>query len=161
MTKEQVNLAIESYDELVAFVNNYEGEFSALRKELEGIENDFGTFIIAYKSIVAEVYLNLGTYFVSGDLIVFDDEGGVMKRISINELKNMKKFELSVYNGMGGVNKHYFDHLNDALDYMKLLIDEDEEMSSQFNLYYVFDNGNGRDVRDITATAYLFLKFGY
>ena len=130
MTKEQVNLAIEDYIGLVKFVDKFEGDFSTLRKELGGIESDFDTFKVVYKSIVAEVYLNLGIYFVSGDLIVFDDEIGEMKNVTISELKDKgKRFELFLYDGAGRGKSLYFDHLEDLLVVAEAFVGDDMEMA--------------------------------
>ena len=124
MTKKQINLAIEHYNELVKFVNNYEGDFSALRKELGGIESDFDTFNVVYKSIVAEVYLNLGIYFVTLDGFA----------VVIN---------LFLYDGAGRGKSLYFDHLEDLLVVAEEFVGDDMEMVSQFNAY---DHFNNRDI---------------
>ena len=155
MTKEQVNLAIEDYIGLVKFVDKFEGDFSTLRKELGGIESDFDTFKVVYKSIVAEVYLNLGIYFVSGDLIVFDDEIGEMKNVTISELKDKgKRFELFLYDGAGRGKSLYFDHLEDLLVVAEAFVGDDMEMASQFNAYDHFKN------RDISHNIGMYVMEG-
>lgn len=82
---------IADFKELRSIVNNFEGEFSALREELNGDRMDYDIFGVTYKSISTSVYIILGTYFVSSNIVVFDSDTHEMKRMLVSDLEKIIK----------------------------------------------------------------------
>lgn len=91
MKREHIEQMIADFEELRNLVDNYEGDFAELRKELNGERLDYDIFGVTYKSIYTSVYIVMGTYVVSNNIVVFDSQTHEMKRVSVSDLK--KKVE--------------------------------------------------------------------
>lgn len=91
MTLGQIKRALTDYDEIVNIVNDFKGSFNDLFRMLNGHNLDLKntTFDVNYKSICASVYTDLGCYYVSGDIEVYDDEKGTATRMFVSEMREV------------------------------------------------------------------------
>lgn len=91
MTLEKIKKALSDYNEIVTFVDKYVGSLNDLFERLIGhnLNLEEGTFDVNHKSINASIYTNMGCYYVSGNIEVYDDEKGTMTRMFVNDMREL------------------------------------------------------------------------
>ena len=150
MTQEQIKRAIKHFTELKDFVDDYDGNFDELHCELVGHNMSEDCFDTNYKSICASIYSNMGCFYVSCIIDVYDDESGEMLSMSVNDLKKKIVGE----EDKRGENERVFHNALNKLrrecdDYLREILKGRTKKMLDLNGAYIQHNGYKRECRSI------------